>query len=429
MSSFLPEQDENRPATNTTSINSALKDSTIRKTSTSSENPFALLLDAKQDIQPTKSVPVPISTVNMAEEKVAATTSTPAKLMKGNSTNFSTPKSNVSTFKMSSSLSKSKSLNKKALESLRGTAPSTPRSPGSVSGSIAGSMSSIGSASASRELARAAKEQNTKDRIQKVKELKEKWAQEKEGKLHERAHKQSDSMKLQEISTKLAQQRKINIDKQRHYQQSVKEAEREALVVYSKDRQHSKQEMERINKEKKRFSICLRQELQTKFKQAEEKLLSESKEYDQGLFESRRLDAMVIRDMRKSEDERRRVSMLFRTEMAQKQKMIENLRLENEKDVERSQFQMRYLNWQDEQKHKALLEEQRRESLQKRNEVWSKQKQTELEMQYDDKEREVSLLQSRYEDWKDIEAYKKDQEKRHRESLQGQHLTPNLGIM
>jgi hypothetical protein len=335
---------------------------------------------------------------------------TPAKSKPSSSAIASTPKSATSTFKLSSA-----TLSRSALKKIPyPTTPSTPRarSPSTASST---SLSSV-----SREAARLAKEQNTKERIEKVQQLKLKWAQEKEDRIQSRQRQQSDKLQKQsQISSKLEEQRKQNLERQREYEWNAKAAEREALAAYSKDRSFAKAETERIEKEKKRFSIMLRSELNMKFQRNSSLLENAAKEEDLSLYESRRLDAEALKEQRMREDEKRRESIMFRVQSSHKQRLIQQTIDEEQADYERSLIQTRYLSWKDEQQHREIEEAQRRISLMNRGETWRRQRQQEAEEEAIDKEEELMRLQARYEDWKDIEEYKKRQQQRDRESLQG----------
>lgn len=75
--------------------------------------------------------------------------------------------------------------------------------------------------------------------------------------------------------------------------------------------------------------------------------------------------------------------------------------------------------WLDEQQSKVNDDKKKRDSLAFRLETWRKHKQIDEDFNNDEKDVEKGYLLSRYEDWKDIEEYKKQQQQRDRDSLQG----------
>jgi hypothetical protein len=278
------------------------------------------------------------------------------------------------------------------------------------------SSASVGESS--KEAARMAKNQSTMERIQRVAQLKEKWAKEREQKAQFYHDKRTVQLqKLQEDSQQAAEMRRKNIEKQREFDYREKQAKRDQLASSLEARSQLAKDLEAENKARRRISIFLNSQMRKKSKEREQELNSQKKSEEESLHASRQLDALQLREAKKEEEERKRESMCNRTLLAQEQKRIAEELAQQKKEEELSILKLRKQNWEDDINSKKSEEERRRESVAFRLDEWRKHKGVEDELSRSMEHGELDLIHTRHADWKDVQAYKEEEERNRRESL------------
>jgi hypothetical protein len=157
--------------------------------------------------------------------------------------------------------------------------------------------------------------------------------------------------------------------------------------------------------------------MRKKSKEREQELNSQKKSEEESLHASRQLDALQLREAKKEEEERKRESMCNRTLLAQEQKRIAEELAQQKKEEELSILKLRKQNWEDDINSKKSEEERRRESVAFRLDEWRKHKGVEDELSRSMEHGELDLIHTRHADWKDVQAYKEEEERNRRESL------------
>lgn len=281
-------------------------------------------------------------------------------------------------------------------------------------------LSSSGSVSSDfgKDAARIAKNMSTMERIQKVAQLKEKWAREREQKAqfyHEKRNVQLQ--KLQEETQFAAELRKKNLEKKREFEEREKQAKKDQLAASLEARAQLAKDLEAENKARRRISIFMNSQMRKKAKEREAALIAEKKMEEESLHTSRRLDALQMREAKKEEEARKRESMCNRTISAQEQKRIAEELAQKKKEEELSFLEARKQNWEDDLNTKKREEERRRDSVAFRLDEWRQQKSVEEELNRSMEHQELDLIHTRHADWKDVQAYKEEEDRRRRESL------------
>eukprot|EP01039_Chlorochromonas_danica_P001555 gene1555-1694_t len=233
----------------------------------------------------------------------------------------------------------------------------------------------LSTASESREAARQAKMKSEQDRINKVAQLKLKWAQEKERKTTFHQTRRAEELKrLQDENNFAAELRKKQLDKQKELSHKEKMVEKELLSTSLKVRAQLAEDLSKEAKAKRRISLFLNQQMRKRAQTKEEALAKKKKEEEASLLESRRVDCLLQRDAQMAEEVRRRESLAQQTLRAQELRKKEE-ELENQKkEEERALLEMRHLNWEDDKTAKDEAERLRRESLAYRLDKWRSEK-------------------------------------------------------
>lgn len=284
-----------------------------------------------------------------------------------------------------------------------------PFSPLTTSGSVSGD---------SKDAARNAKNMSTLERIQKVAMLKEKWAKEREQKAHFHQEKRVMQLqKLQEDTQMASELRKKNLEKKREFEEREKQAKKDQLAASLEARAQLAKDLEAENKARRRISVFLNSQVRKNAKKREEELAAQKKAEEDSLHASRRLDALQVREAKKEEEERKRESMCNRTLLAQEQKRIAEELAQQKKEEELALLEMRKANWEDDLNTKKMEESRRRESVANRLDTWRQQKAVEEELNRSAEHQELDLIHTRHADWKDMQAYKEEEERRRRDSL------------
>lgn len=289
----------------------------------------------------------------------------------------------------------------------------------SVSTVLFSPNSSVSGANA-REAAKIAKLQSTVERINKVAELKEKWAEERKLKQELNTVKRAIEFKrLQDDSSVAAEKRRENLEKQRVFAEKQRTEKKEALSSSLTARTQLAADLQKQAKAKRRISVFLNGKMKKLAAEREAKLLAEQKQFEVELLASRRLDFLQTREAKKDEETRKRESLCNRGIAAREQKSVEEeLRraaLKEEQDL----LETRHQDWTATKTAQQAEDKRKRESLAFRLQEWREQKAVVEGVASDAKKEESSLAASRASDWKDVQSYKDQQLKRDRESLAG----------
>lgn len=301
-------------------------------------------------------------------------------------------------------------------------ASATPKSTGKAVGRVPFSLATPSSGgticSDSREAAKIAKDAVTVERMQKVAQLKEKWAKEREQKTQFYQEKRNLALqRLQEDSQLAEEHRRKNLQKKREFEERERTLKKEQLAASLEARSQLAKDLEAEAKARRRISIFLNSQMRKKAQEKEALLNTMKKEEEESLLSSRRLDALQLRDAKREEEQRKRESLCNRTLMAQEQKRIAEELEQKKREEEAALLETRKLNWEDDIGKKQKEEQERRQSIAGRIEEWRKQKNVEMEMQREQEHHELDLIHTRHADWKDVQSYKDELERRKRESL------------
>jgi hypothetical protein len=273
--------------------------------------------------------------------------------------------------------------------------------------------------SSTRESARKAKEVNTKLRIEKVQQLKEKWAKDKERKANfYQERRQQTIQRLEEETQKAAETRKRQLERQRQFQEQQKLKEKESLALSLQASRELVKDLEKETKARRRISIFLNSQIRKKQVEKERILLQEKKQYEESLLESKRVDALQIREKKTEGENRRRESLMNRTLYAQELKKRSEELDQQQKEHEKSLLNSRKQNFEDTQRYKQQCKQEEIQDLQVTLANEKEWKMKEKQLIEAEMLNELQLLQSRHEDWKCVQAYKQELEHRKRESLQ-----------
>lgn len=149
----------------------------------------------------------------------------------------------------------------------------------------------------------------------------------------------------------------------------------------------------------------------------QQEMESMKKEEELDFLSTKRLDFLALREEKRIEDIKKRESLANRTKLAQEQKKIVEDLLSKKKEEENSLLECRHLNWKDDQEFVKQQEMRKRESLAFRLDEWRKHKQADESAEREEMQQREEAMQTRYEEWKDIQNYKQELTKNARESL------------
>lgn len=334
------------------------------------------------------------------------------------SSTISTPSKTVTKNVISTPKTINKQSMKKTLSTTKSNSKCTNNTPFKKESYISSPSSSTTIGSQALEQARIAKLQNTSEKISLVANLKEKWAKEKEEILTHQATKRAKELKQQQDhSAFIKEKRRQNSIAERQYTKTIKECENEMFAAFVEDRIFQANEVEKLQKERRRRSVMINTEILAKAKQRSLEISLRKAEEERTLLESRRLDAIALEKFKEEEEDRKRESLLFRADIFHNQKKVETQIINQSMEFEKSLLDSKYEDWQSLQQSKDKEEQRKRESISNRIDLWRKGKGKQLETDEYKQKEETSLLLSRYEDWKDLEEYKKQSVMKRRESI------------
>ena len=176
---------------------------------------------------------------------------------------------------------------------------------------------------------------------------------------------------------------------------------------------------EEKEKERRRKSVALNNEIHRKAKENESKILLQLKQNEIYLLASRRDDHIQVQEYKQMEQKRKRESMIGRGIQFHKQKQVE-LQLQSIKEEEdKSILQLRHQNWQDEQQYKQQQKVNEQQDLQLKSIDFSKQKEIITQQEIQQQNQLSEEMNKRHSDWIDIQKYKKAIENKSRLSMAG----------
>lgn len=124
-----------------------------------------------------------------------------------------------------------------------------------------------------------------------------------------------------------------------------------------------------------------------------------------------------MREAKQKEAAKRRESMAVRTETARAIKEVEQDLEEKTKEEELDIMNLRYDSWVSEKEYKKMESSKRRESLAGRLDIWRQHKHIETDEKLDELNQSIEEINLRRDDWTARNEYKKDQDKKTRESI------------
>ena len=270
--------------------------------------------------------------------------------------------------------------------------------------------STISVAGASREAARAAKEKAAEERVAKVAALKQKWSREKKEKLEKNAQQREEDLeRLGKLSAAAARARRHALDGKRMALEAKKQEERQELAVKVEDRLHVKKEVEAQERARRRQSTEMRNTMKAKADANQAKMREEADEADRELLESRRLDALEVKEHKMREAEARRQSMAARGEEFQRQRETQSALDQQRRDEEVSLLESRREGREEAKAYMEKERKNRRESLAGRLNVWRQHKTASEEEAMNKRDEEIERLEARRADWMQAEAARKEE--------------------
>lgn len=334
---------------------------------------------------------------------------------KVSSTSISSTKGSPRPVKASSTLS-TPSRPKTAPSIIAGTPKA--QTPSSRAPLLAATPKTPGGGQSARDMARIAKLQNTTEKVEKTRALKEKWAKEKEEHL-KRAQEQRllSAQKVQESNKVAAETRRKQQELQKAAALREKQAKAEELAASLEARVQLAKDLEMQAKQRKRMSIMLNKEILLKAQEKQTQIEKQQREAEEERLASRRLDYLQIREAKKAEEARRRESLAARGEELKKQRDIAASLAKKAAEEQTDIFQFRHQNWKDVQKATEKENQRSRESIAGRLDEWRAQKQVDMKNKADDLTRQQQSLEIRRQEWQDVENFKKAQMQRERKSI------------
>jgi len=277
-----------------------------------------------------------------------------------------------------------------------------------------------GGSQSAREIARMAKLQNTAEKVEKTRALKEKWAKEKEEHLRRAQEQRLQSVQKVHESNKLAaDSRRKQQELQKATALREKEAKAEELAASLEARVQLAKDLELQAKQRKRMSIMLNKEILLKAQEKEAEMEKQQREKEEERLASRRLDHIQIKEAKKAEEARRRDSLAARGEELKKQREIAAVLAKKAAEEQTDIFQFRHQIRKDAQRANEEELNKSRESITGRLDEWRIQKQKDLKSKAEELAREQQNLEVRRQEWQDVEIFKKKQQQRERQSIAG----------
>mmetsp|Transcript_25568 Transcript_25568/g.42866 ORF Transcript_25568/g.42866 Transcript_25568/m.42866 type:complete len:619 (-) Transcript_25568:241-2097(-) len=271
-----------------------------------------------------------------------------------------------------------------------------------------------------REAAKLAKQQSTAERVRKVNILKEKWAKEREEKLLLNQQKRAEGIKrLHDQSEAARELRKKQNEAKKSFELREKQRNQELLASSLEARNQLAKDMEAQTKAKRRISVFLNNSLRNKALQKDAVLKKQQAEKQQLELSDRRVDCLFVREAKLREEISRRESMAIRGATAAEQRHMEALLTQQKSEQQKSLFDMRQKNWEDDRKVKNDEIKQRRQSVANRLDEWREHKKVEGLQLSAKKAAQQDLFFTQKLDHDDVQQYKKSLVQRDRDSLAG----------
>ena len=260
--------------------------------------------------------------------------------------------------------------------------------------------------STSKDTTSQAREKFVVEKIRKVAELKEKWAQEKERKMNQhRELRVKERERLHATSQAAAELRKKEMLAKASFELAEKARLQDLLASSLQDRAHVAAEKERMERERRRKSMLLNEEIIRHAREREEELTQKSKQDEAELLASRRIDYLQAREAKKMDEMRRRESLVMRSQHATVQREIADQLAKQAAEEEKKLLDFRYEIWKDREAVKSDQRRRARESLAFRLDSWRGQRGAENEESQLKSIKEQEDMESRREDWLAVQVW------------------------
>jgi hypothetical protein len=276
----------------------------------------------------------------------------------------------------------------------------------------------VGTPVSSREAAILAKAQHTAEKQKRTSLLKEKWASEKLQKKELIAKKREEDMKArQSLSSMASKFRQKSILKNNQFKKEKEDQQRDLLKSSITENIAARKKMDLAEKQRRRQSVMINKEIINRSKKNKAKLMQKKKEEEDNLHVSRRIDFLAVREGKLEEEEKRRKSLeaknAYSHMQAELEKELDAVKKEQMQDI----LSVRKDMFEDDNKTKAAIKMNRRQSLMGRLDTWRAQRKVEDDLQQAQREElQLDIIQ-RHEDWLDIQEVKKEYKDRARQSV------------
>jgi hypothetical protein len=251
-----------------------------------------------------------------------------------------------------------------------------------------------------RDTATKTKQEHTAEKIRQVTELKEKWAREKERKLSlYKVNRSKEMAAIHAANEASAEARRKEVDQKLQFLQAQKSAEQELLHSSLLDRTGSVALRENSERDRRRKSILLNEEILHKSREREEAIVQQRRQEEVLLLENRRLDFLAVREAKHIDASKRRESLVMRGETARQHKAASEELSRKAEEEERSRLDFRYELWKDREVEKSTRSKRDRESLAFRLDMWRTQKSAADETTILRSNQEIADITARREDW------------------------------
>lgn len=269
-----------------------------------------------------------------------------------------------------------------------------------------------------REAAILARQHNMIEKQRQTVQEKERWVIEREERL--RLQKEAIAEHQRKLHSELEKQsetRRRNQDAQEQLQRRQQELEREQLAASLEDRAHVAREMEMAKKQRRRQSVLLNTEILQHAREKDSQIKMQSLMNEKDWLEARRLNRLSEEQAQLIEKMRRRASMATRGEESRRQRDIAEQLQREKQSEEASLLEFRRAAWVDREAVRAAELQKDREILATKLDSWRKDKDVEKKLELKEEVQRQQDLNARRSDWLDVQFYKSEMARSHRESL------------
>ena len=203
---------------------------------------------------------------------------------------------------------------------------------------------------------------------------------------------------IQEAVQREAEMRKKVLTMRKEAESKKKQHERETFQAFSSDRSHATKEADRLKKERRKQSVLVNADILRKSRENAAAIEAAKKQEEADLLQTRHEDHLKVTEARKMEEQRRRESMVNRGLSAQQQREIMEQLVATKHDEEVSLLQSRREDFLKLTEARKMEEQRRRESMVNRGLTARQHQEIAEQMEQENHNEEVSLLDSRRED-------------------------------